>query len=663
MGLAFRGAAKTAAKVRRTSAIPLLARTGRLRLVVVVVSLCFCGVAVQLWRLHIALAPKLRAEAEAARRSFRMQKADRGHITDVKGALLATSREVWDVGVDPNEFTAEQERRLDEIAASLSRIIGVPRLALLETFTKKVRDEPHDGAVASDAASDELPGEGDALAPRKIRWVKLAEGLDKSKRDAIDALKVKCIYCTRRFVREYPRGRLAAHIIGYVNKEGQPAMGIEKVMDFYLKGEDGWIDSRHDAKKREMADKRLREVPPTDGQTVELTIDGVVQGFAEDELVRIASEMTPLAASIIVSEAKSGRILALANYPDFDLNEYNDKVKAPLEAQKNRAVTDVYEPGSVFKIVSVSAGLQEGLYTPESMIDCGLSAVPYKGKVLGLPADSHHMGAVNLRHVVWQSSNRGTVQVGMRVAEQRGEERLWKYMADFGFGSECGLVTGTESKGILHKPKNWDGQTITRLPMGHAVSVTALQMHFGMSVIAAKGDLYAPMLINRVLSSSGEVVREFEPVMRRRQIISRKTAETVADMLRGVCSKEGTADKAAIPGYEVAGKTGTTQKIINGHYSSSHHVASFSGFFPAADPRLVITVIVDEPHVPGTAYGGRIAAPAFKNVAEKTIKWLDIRPVNQAEFAAAQEKERRKSGVRPAPSAPPAALNLDLFSH
>ncbi len=679
------GRKKQSVRPRRSGPPPLLARSGRFALVVFAVSVSFCAVGARLYWLHVVDAPRLRAFADEKRRSFQRLSAQRGRILDSRGGVFATSREVWDVIVDPGSFNPEQEARLGEIAESVAKLTGKSRLQVLDIFQRRFRDESTSGddkpalepsadeagPAAADASPDGDRDAADEKNRRQIRWAKLAEGVDLKTRDAVAALRVRAVRCDRRFEREYPRGRLASHLIGYVNKIGLPAMGIEKAFDFYLKGEDGWIDSRQNKKGQEMADRRIREISPSDGQSVELTLDAHIQQAAEQELDRIATEYAPLSATVIVSEAKSGRLLALANWPSFDLNEYNDRTKAPMESQRNRAVTDIYEPGSVFKIVSYSAALQEGLLTPDTMIDCSLGAAPYRGKVLSLPEDAHHLGRVDLRHAVWQSSNRGAAQIGMKVAEVKGEQRFWKYMSDFGFGSACGLVTGTEVPGILHKPEKWDGITITRLPMGHSVSVTPLQMHFGMSVIAAGGDLYAPMLVSRIVGSTTrgadgrevqEVVREFEPVVRQRGVISRTTSMTVADMLRGVCGKEGTAKLAAIPGYDVAGKTGTTQKIIGGKYSSSHHVASFAGFFPASDPRIVITVVVDEPHGKGTGYGGVYSAPAFRNIAEKCIKWLEIPPSNRAEYEEAQAKELKKSGQT---SAPPAraqrGLVLDPF--
>jgi cell division protein FtsI/penicillin-binding protein 2 len=226
-----------------------------------------------------------------------------------------------------------------------------------------------------------------------------------------------------------------------------------------------------------------------------------------------------------------------------------------------------------------------------------------------------------MHDIVVKSSNRGAAHLGLLL----GENRLYDYASDFGFGKKTGCHLGGEISGTLHSPKNWDGLTITRLPMGHAVSATPMQVHAAMSVIANGGVLMQPMLAKRIFDSVGEDVVRFKPKAKRR-VVSKEVANTVAQMLADVVDIGGTARRASIDNYNVAGKTGTTQKIINGRYSDQHHVASFCGFFPANNPSLVITVVVDEPNLKGVGYGGSVAAPAFRNIAESCIAYLGIRP-------------------------------------
>jgi cell division protein FtsI/penicillin-binding protein 2 len=569
-----------------------------------VVSFCFLAVFSRLVWLHWIDAPRLRAEAAQARRVLRSQPCRRGEIRDAQDNLLAVSEDVWDIGVDPDSLVKGENARALEVATAL----GVPVTKVIQAFNTTTR-------VDSDGEE------------KDIRWTVLAHEVDEATVKRMKALGIKALRAELKYHRNYPKGQLAAHVLGYVNKEGEPASGIERVMNSLLIGQNGWIESERDGRHRELTSNRLREVAPVDGSTVVLTINSLVQKTCEDALAAAASRYTPKSGIIIVSDPRTGRILGLANWPTFDLNLFFDPKAAPMDSQRNRAVSDIYEPGSVFKIVSISGALEEHLITPNSVFDCGATSVPYRGRMVSMPGDSHPIGVADIRHIVRESSNRGTVQVGMQYAERLGEEKFYSLIKSFGFGANTGLITGAEVPGLLLPPKRWDGMTISRVPMGHSVSVTAMQMHFAMSVIAAEGLLMQPQLVLRVEDPKTKLtVLNYPPRSRGRAITAATAAET-ATLLRAVCGKGGTAPIADIPGFEVAGKTGTTQKIINGHYSTTHHVASFAGFFPVGDPKLAITVIIDEPHGEGVAYGGKVSAPIFREVAEKCIRWLDIAPV------------------------------------
>jgi cell division protein FtsI/penicillin-binding protein 2 len=588
------------------------ARRLRFRSLAWVVSACFLVVVGRLVWLHWIDAPSLRAEALQRRYVFQEKVCRRGEIRDSQDNLLAVSEDVWDIGVDPESLHKDDHKRAVEVAA----ILRLPLLTVKAAFNPAPR----------------MDDEGVA---RRVRWVVLARECDEATMKKVQELKLKAVRAELKYRRNYPKGQLAAHVVGYVNKEMVPSVGIEKSLDGFLQGQKGWIESERDGRRREIASNRLREVAPIDGSTVVLTINSLVQNACEVALEKAANQYTPKSGIIIVSEPKTGRILGLANWPTFDLNKFFDPKLAPMDSQRNRAVSDIYEPGSVFKIVSVSGALEERLITPNSVYDCGLSAVPYKGRMVSLPADSHVLGSVDVRQIVRESSNRGTVQIGMLYAERLGEERFDKLIRSFGFGANTGLLTGAESGGMLIPPPKWDGLTVSRVPMGHSVSVTAMQMHYAMSVIAADGQLMQPQLVLRIDDpKTKQVVLNYPPRSKGRAITA-DTAASMATLLRAVCAKGGTAPIADIPDYEVAGKTGTTQKIIDGKYSTSHHVASFSGFFPVNDPRLAITVIIDEPHGEGVGYGGKVAAPIFREVALECIKWLNLPKANAGVVATA----------------------------
>jgi len=448
----------------------------------------------------------------------------------------------------------------------------------------------------------------------------LKEDVDEATYRRIQDLKIDGVYGNYKHSRLYPNEALASHVLGYVNKEGKACMGIELMADYYLRGQDGWRESERDGRRREMPQFRSVEFMAREGLSVELSIDRVIQDRVEEEIKMIMKEYSPVSVSIIVSEPVTGEILAMANGPSFDPNFYND---SPLANHRNRCLTDLYEPGSTFKIIPVGAALNEKILKVEDIIDCSISRYQLGKKSLRLPKDHHPLGKISLHQVVEKSSNRGAAQVGLRL----GPERLYSYSRAFGFGERTNLGLVGERKGTLHKPENWDGLTITRLPMGHAVSVTPMQVHGSMCVVANGGILMKPSLIRRVFDDEAKTVIPFKPQAVRR-VIDEEVADQLAQMLVAVVGPKGTARSAMISGFQVAGKTGTTQKIIDGKYSSSHHVASFSGFFPADNPKAVITVVVDEPKMKKgrLGYGGSVAGPSFKNIASRLISYFGIQP-------------------------------------
>jgi cell division protein FtsI/penicillin-binding protein 2 len=447
-------------------------------------------------------------------------------------------------------------------------------------------------------------------------------------------------------------------VIGYVNHQGEPAAGLERYADFYLHGRDGWREGERDGLRRELAQFRTRDVPASDGFNVRLSIDANIQHMAEEELSAIAKKYAPQKATVIISDPQTGFILALANYPTFNLNEYNLVPAVEQGAMRNTAVADMYEPGSVFKIVAASGALNEGLVTSDTHFDCSIDKIDYKGRTRSLPSEDHNFDEpLSVAEIISHSSNRGAAQLAMKL----GEEHFYEYARAFGFGQLTGFPVGGEIVGSMASPAKWDGLTITRMPMGQSIAATPLQMHMAMGVIASGGYLLRPQIISQISDASGEVVYRYSSVAKQR-VISTEAARTMARLLTGVVSDrrtrygtEGTAPEAAIPNYEVAGKTGTSQKYLpvvmgNGSVrllpSKIHHVASFVGFFPASRPQVAISVIVDDAdaHAPGgVAYGAKVAAPSFKHLGEQLIQYLDIKPVydTSGRTAVAMEGGRR----------------------
>jgi cell division protein FtsI (penicillin-binding protein 3)/stage V sporulation protein D (sporulation-specific penicillin-binding protein) len=574
--------------------------TARAALVSSAVAFAFCVLIGRLFYLHVWEQEALLEHVESNRRMVQIIEARRGNVVDNRGNLLATTHTRIDLGVDPQSVRETDREKFTELASLIDQPLEKV-IRAIETKTRKGSDH--------------------AQAVSLIKWAYLAKGLDEDTYDKVRELGIKGVYGNRKYSRTYPSGKLAAHVLGYVNHEETPVTGVERFFDYYLRGQDGWRETERDGRRRELAQFRAREVAPADGLNVALSVDLMVQHIVEQEVARLAAEYNPESVSVIVSEPSTGAVMAMANYPTYDPNEFYNTKKYPIDSQRNRALTDLIEPGSTFKIVPAAAALNEGIVAPEDIFQTGVERVSYKGRSLKLPSDHHTYDSLSMHDIVVKSSNRGAAHLGLIL----GENRLHDYAEAFGFGEKTGFDLGGEVSGTLHSVKNWDGLTITRLPMGHAVSATPMQIHGAMSVIANKGVLMEPLIAERVFDAAGNNIVRFSPKAKRR-VVSTEVAQTVADMLVDVVGKDGTARKAAIDNYSVAGKTGTTQKIVNGKYSRQHHVASFSGFFPANKPALVITVVVDEPQLKGVGYGGSVSAPAFRNIAEACIAYLGIRP-------------------------------------
>ena len=580
--------------------------SARVRFMGVCVAAAFAVVLGRLAYLHVWQHAELARAAETTRQVVHTLDSRRGNVVDARGNLMATSHTAWTLGVDPQSAEPEKDRgKIGELAALIDR----PEAEVRRAFATKTRPN-----------GEGLPG------VRRIKWVPLAEGLGEATYEAVMALGIAGVYGNEAYRRVYPGGETAAHVLGYVNKAGTAVTGAERLFDYYLRGQDGWRETERDGARREVARFREREVAPANGLNVELTLHQMVQHFAEREIDRLVREYRPAGVSVIVSEPTTGEILALANHPTYDPNAFFKTDQYPVANQRNRAITDIFEPGSTFKIVTAAAALNERIVAPSDRFRTDVSRVRYRGRTVRLPEDHGDEDALSVREIVIQSSNRGAARLGMML----GPRRLREYAAAFGYGRRTGLGMGGEVSGTLHPVSEWDGLTITRMPVGYAVGATPLQVHGATSVIANGGILMEPRIARRIFDASGETVLRFRPDAKRR-VVDASVAETVAGILERVASPEGTAEKASIDGYRVAGKTGTTKKLVDGRYSSRHHVASFTGFFPAERPALVITVVVDDPRLEGVGYGGRVAAPAFRNIAKACVGYLGIRRTGPGE--------------------------------
>lgn len=468
---------------------------------------------------------------------------------------------------------------------------------------------------------------------RKKSFVWIQRKVGEKELEKIKALEIPGIYYLEEPKRFYTKGNLLAHILGFVGIDDQGLEGLELSLDKYLKGKSGHRVTGRDRKGREVITMRNEEVPPVDGANVILTVDEVVQHIAEREIDAIFNQSGAQGAMIVVLRPKTGEILAMASRPTYNPNMIS---KTSADQRRNRAVTDFFEPGSTFKVISCAAALDQKVIRPDEEVFCENGALFHGGHVLH---DTHPHGNLTYQGILEKSSNIGTAKIAFRL----GGPRLYAYIRRFGFGSTTGIGLKGESPGLVYPPKKWSKYSIVAVPMGQEVAVTALQMTAAMGAIANNGILMRPALIKQIVNSYGKVVQNWEP-QAVRQVVSERTSKLIKKALKGVVSRRGTAYRARIPGYTVAGKTGTAQKAVPGiGYAKGKYVASFLGFVPADDPEICVGVFVDEPK--GSYYGGVVAAPVFAKVSSEVLKYLDIPPDDVMRAENRLEKEATRSGA------------------
>jgi cell division protein FtsI/penicillin-binding protein 2 len=421
----------------------------------------------------------------------------------------------------------------------------------------------------------------------------------------------------------YPNQALAAHVLGYVDMDESGQDGIERSFNSKLAGVRGWRLTETDRPGREVVPLREQDVEPRDGLDVVLTIDSVVQHVVESALAEAMEKHSPVSISGMVVRPRTGEILAMATLPNFDPNNREGSAEArrngegSAEARRNRVIADVAEPGSTFKIVVVSGALNEGVVRLSDTFDCEHGHFYFAGCHLH---DHGSHGVLSVENIITHSSNIGAAKIGIKM----GENRLYDYVRNFGFGTRTGLPLPGEVSGIVHPVKKWSKVSIAQIPMGQGIAVTGLQMTMAMSAIANRGALMRPMIVDRLEDSDHKVVAKYVP-QRMRQVVTEPTAEQMVKALKTVVSSEGTAAKAALAHFTVAGKTGTAQKSGGpSGYLKDKVFASFIGFFPADNPEVCISVMMDEPK--HEHFGGQIAAPVFKQIAESVANYLNIRP-------------------------------------
>ncbi len=586
----------------------------------------------QLYR-HEELSERAKDNTE---RTF-VQKARRGDIRDIRGNLLATSKVVHTVCADPETLGTNYM----SVALALAPVLEIPLPELAEKLRPRMRTNFTDKAHPA-----ERTNETGSLSP--VRWVVLKKKIETEKWDnvrkaldevsfGVDETKLKKterarynrirnkgVFDEPEEERFYPNRSLAAHVLGYVGEnetlngsKTETAIagkdGVEASLNSVLTGVRGWRQTETDSLQREVVLFREQDVAPRSGLSAVLTIDAGIQHIVEDELAGAMEKHNPASICSVVVRPKTGEILALAVLPTFDPNGPGDS--GPDE-RRNRVICDVAEPGSTFKIVVVSAALNERLLDLETEIDCENGHFFFGGKLL---RDEHPAGLISVERIIAKSSNIGAAKIGLQL----GKDRLYEYIRSFGFGQRTGIPLPGEVNGIVHPPARWSGVSITRVPMGQGIACTPMQMVMAMSALANNGVLMRPMLVDSFVDEQGHQTAKFQPQAVRNAI----TSETCAKMVRAlktVVSTNGTGTKAKLAYYTAAGKTGTAQKIVDGQYVRNRHYSSFIGFFPADNPELCISVVLDDPRK--GYYGGETAAPVFQRIAERAANYLAIPP-------------------------------------
>ncbi|MCI0538160.1 MAG: penicillin-binding protein 2 [Verrucomicrobiales bacterium] len=592
---------------------------------VVLLIIAFAGLGYRLVDLQVLQREEILPEAEKRTQATVIRSPRRGDILDCRQTLLAGSEIVKTICADPTYIGSHQVA----VARVLAPLLKTNEAWLIQRlqpsfFTNEQgRVVPRRYVVLKNKVPIE---EWERIRDTMQRLDLGVEARTKADRLLLRNIRSNAIYPAgaNDQLRFYPNGSLAAHILGFVGTEERRTnqqtfietkgrSGVELMFDEALTGIPGWRKTEM-YRKRELATYRGEEIAPRNGHNVVLTIDAGVQHILEAELADAVQKYSPASACGIVVRPHTGEIVAMATLPTFDPNNPG---ASPPEAWRNRVITDTYEPGSTFKIVAVSGALNDGLVTLQSQFDCEHGHFWYANHRL---KDDHPLGIATVEEIIVKSSNIGTAKIGL----QMGRERLYQYIRGYGFWQPTGLGLQGEVRGLLTPPGKWSQLQSSRVPIGHGVAVTPLQMVMAMSALANGGRLMQPTVIDRLIDDEGHVVFRNQPKVVR-QVVSEATARQMIAALKRVVSTDGTASRAILEHYTIAGKTGTAEMPGPRGYIYNQYVGSFMGFLPADQPELCIGVVLIGLKPP-LYYGGHTAAPTFRAIAERAAKYLALKP-------------------------------------
>ncbi|TFH21937.1 MAG: PASTA domain-containing protein [Myxococcales bacterium] len=530
----------------------------------------------RMYWLKVVKGPELAGQAHRISCGDAVRLAYRGPIVDRHGATLATTVAAARVGMRRNEYVYEEQA-----AELLAPLLGYER----DEMTSLLRDDP-----------------------RRFVWLSKSVGVDET--NTVRRLGIPGVDVHDDQRRTYPQGSMAAQLIGFVGTDTQGLEGIERLFDEGLRGVPQSVRVCRDVRGRVF--HSTRDVSGMNhGATVQLTIDAMLQGIAESELQKQVEEYDAQGGSVVVLDPATGEVLAMASAPSFDPNFYH---RSEVGHRRNRVITDMFEPGSTTKPLLVAAALDAGAIQPDDVYFCENGAMQVGGWTIH---DHHPYGDLSVPDILRVSSNICSAKIGAKL----GAESFHRYLRGYGFGARPGTGLQGEITGILPPVSNWRPIHVANIAFGQGVSVSALQLASAFSTLANEGTRMRPYVVRRVIDAEGKVVSDGEPLVAAR-VLSAESARLVSKMLEAVVEPGGTAPRAGIEGIRVAGKTGTAQKVKDGRYSHKDFVASFVGYLPADDPRLVIAVSIDEPR--RSHYGGVVAAPVFRRVAEAALDYLHI---------------------------------------
>lgn len=544
--------------------------------------IAFLALAVHLSRIQLLDHVKYRTLARGQQNKKIELPARRGSIVDRNGLTLAESLQVSSVYADPAEI--EDVRTA---AYQISKVLRLNSSKLAKLLRKDKRF---------------------VWIKRKITDEELIE---------ITKLALKGVYAKHEYQRFYPNGSLGSHVLGFTNIDERGIEGIELSFDDELSGEPGYKLINRDALQRQIITPDAEIRLPQHGNHVQLTIDANIQRLTEEELEIACEKWNPLSATAVVMDPMTGEVLAMANVPTYDPNHFR---KYSPSARRNLAITDSYEPGSLMKPLVISGAFEHGVTKSDEIIFCEHGKAVIEGRRL---SDTHPHGNLTISDIIAQSSNIGMAKVGMRM----GNEKMYRYLKQFNFGEKTGIELPGEINGVFHPLKQWSKKySLISVSIGHEIAVTPLQFITAFCCLPNGGQWIRPKVVKATISNDNKTKEYYRPSQAAERVISSQVARTIMNPILMRVVTDGTGDKANLLEYDVAGKTGTSQKIqSSGGYAHNKHVGSFIAYAPAERPRICVLVMINEPQK-GAYYGGTVAAPVVREIILRSLMYLGEEP-------------------------------------